>query len=491
MLKSPRSHQIATWLVFASDICGLVIGFNLAFLLRFGSLYDWEKSPLAYGIIFIYLAGLYLTDSYRLNSRLSHFWLSERVLFSILSTVAAITSLIYLSGLWGSSPLVGRGILLITVSFFSLWAIASRTIACKWATANRRRRRFLILGDSNKIADLKQEYQDNPTGSEFVLLQKQANLSTSLKSVPLKSSSLKTSDLETSVGTTSSEPQTIARKHSNFTTDTLDNFEFWSRQIWSGVLINSRSRDLAHIPVRDIMNMRLRGTYVYSFADFYEQFWQKIPPSCIEDDWFAFSSGFGILHNRFNVKLKQILDYLFALGLLVLTTPIILLCALAIKLDSSGSIFYSQTRTGLNGQNFKVYKFRSMYTNAERSGVQWAQAKDSRITRVGNLLRITRLDELPQLWNVLKGEMSLIGPRPERPEFDVQLRQSIPYYDLRYLVKPGITGWAQVSYSYGASVEDSYQKMAYDLYYIKNYSLALDAAIVLKTIRVVFLGKGR
>ncbi len=486
MIKSPRSHQIATWLVFASDICGLVIGFNLAFLLRFGSFYDVSKSPLAYGIIFIYLVGLYLTDSYRLNSRFSNFWLSERVLLSILSTVAAITSLIYLTGLWGSSPLVGRGILLITVSFFSLWAIAFRTIAYKWVTAHQKQRRFLILGDSPKIADLKQEYQDNFTGSEFVLLQKQSGFSSSINSV-----SLKANELDAAVGTTSLEPKTIARKRSNFTTDNLDNFEFWSRQIWSGVLISSMNRDLAPIPVREIMNMRLRGTYIYSFADFYEQFWQKIPPSCIEDDWFAFSSGFSILHNHLNVKLKQTLDYLIALSLLVLTFPIVLLCAISIKLDSPGSIFYSQTRTGLNGLSFKVYKFRSMYTDAEIRGAQWAQEKDPRITRVGNLLRITRLDELPQLWNVLKGEMSLIGPRPERPEFDVELRQAIPYYDLRYLVKPGITGWAQVSYSYGASVKDSYQKVAYDLYYIKNYSLVLDAAIALKTLRVIFLGKGR
>ena len=484
MIKSPRSHQIATWLVFASDICGLIIGFNLAFLLRFGNLYNWD-SPLAYGIILIYLSGLYLTDSYKLNSQLSNFWLSERVLFGIISTVAAITSLIYLTGLWGSSPLVGRGILLITVSFFSFWAIALRTIACKWVTANQKRKRFLILGDSNKIDDLKQEYLENPTGSEFVLLQQ-----SSWSDFP-KSSSFKSNELETLVGTTSLEKKTISRKRTNFTTDTLDNFDFWSRQIWSGVLINSRNRDLAQIPIREIMNMRLRGTYIYSFADFYEQFWQKIPPSCIEDDWFAFSSGFNILHNQVNAKLKQILDYLLALGLLVLTTPIILLCAIAIKLDSSGSIFYSQVRTGLNGQNFKVYKFRSMYANSEIRGAQWAQEKDPRITRVGNFLRVTRLDELPQLWNVLKGEMSLIGPRPERPEFDIQLRQAIPYYDLRYLVKPGISGWAQVSYSYGASVKDSYQKVAYDLYYIKNYSLVLDAVIAFKTIRVIFLGKGR
>jgi exopolysaccharide biosynthesis polyprenyl glycosylphosphotransferase len=240
-----------------------------------------------------------------------------------------------------------------------------------------------------------------------------------------------------------------------------------------------------------LMEMRLRGVYVYSFADFCEQFWQKIPPACLEDDWFAFSAGFSILHNPVNIKLKEAIDRFVAASLILLTLPITLIVAIVVKLDSPGSLFYSQVRTGLNGKKFKVHKFRSMRSDAEKMGVQWAQEKDPRITRSGRILRMTRIDELPQLWNVLKGEMSLVGPRPERPEFDSQLRQAIPYYDLRYLVKPGITGWAQVCYPYGASVEDAYQKVAYDLYYIKNYSLILDAAIALQTLRVVILGKGR
>jgi exopolysaccharide biosynthesis polyprenyl glycosylphosphotransferase len=177
--------------------------------------------------------------------------------------------------------------------------------------------------------------------------------------------------------------------------------------------------------------------------------------------------------------------------MMLLLAPIMLLAAIAIKLDSPGSVFYSQTRTGLNGETFKVYKFRSMYQDAEKRGAQWASEQDPRITRVGRWLRILRIDELPQIWNVLRGDMSLIGPRPERPEFDIKLSEAIPYYNLRYLVKPGITGWAQVMYPYGASIEDAYEKFAYDLYYIKNFSFWLDIAITLKTVRVVLLGKGR
>jgi exopolysaccharide biosynthesis polyprenyl glycosylphosphotransferase len=175
----------------------------------------------------------------------------------------------------------------------------------------------------------------------------------------------------------------------------------------------------------------------------------------------------------------------------VLLLPLMVIVGLIIKLDSPGPIFYSQLRTGLYGKPFRVYKFRSMYQDAEKKGAQWAIQRDPRITRVGYWLRVLRIDELPQIWNVLSGEMSLIGPRPERPEFDVKLKEAIPYYEMRYLVKPGITGWAQVLYPYGASLEDAYEKLAYDLYYIKNYSLWLDIVIVLKTIRVVLLGKGR
>lgn len=480
-MNSSSSRSTITWLVLASDICGLILGFNLAFILRFESSYNW-RSPLAYGLISVYLLGLYLTDTYRLTEKVSGFWLSERVLFGIIATMTGITSLIYLTGLWGSSPLVGRGILFITVSFFTIWAIACRTIACKWVSQNQERSRFLILGDGAKSANFEKEYQGKQSQAEFVLLRKTPLEVTSNQ--PLRSGATTGTSLQTEV-----LPETA--KNSRFTVDSLDNFERWSGQSWSGVLISDSNRELSQSTIRDLMEMRLRGVYVYSFADFCEQFWQKIPPDCLEDDWFAFSAGFSILHNPVNIKLKEAIDRVVAASLILLTLPITILAAIAVKLDSPGSLFYSQVRTGLNGKKFKVHKFRSMRSDAEKMGIQWAQEKDPRITRSGRILRMTRIDELPQLWNVLKGEMSLVGPRPERPEFDSQLRQAIPYYDLRYLVKPGITGWAQVCYPYGASVEDAYQKVAYDLYYIKNYSLLLDAAIAIKTLRVVILGKGR
>lgn len=194
---------------------------------------------------------------------------------------------------------------------------------------------------------------------------------------------------------------------------------------------------------------------------------------------------------EFTAPIKRGVDLIISVLLLIILLPFLLFVACAIKLDSSGSIFYRQIRTGLNGQPFQLVKFRSMCSNAEQNGAVWASENDPRVTRLGRWLRLMRIDELPQLWNVIRGEMSLIGPRPERPEFDVQLAKAIPNYYNRYLVKPGITGWAQVNYRYASSVEDAYEKVSYDLYYINNRSLKLDLAIALKTILVVLLGKGR
>lgn len=460
-MNSPASRSTIAWLLFTSDIIGLLFCFNLAFLVRLEKLIDW-RSPILYGLILVYLLGLYLADTYRLEIKLSGLWTSERVLFGILATVTVITSCIYLTGLWGSEPIVGRGILFISVGLFSIWAISWRLLTGKWVKITDEKSRFLVLGSGEQALRFGLEYQSFHSKTDFVFLAKN-NL----------------------------EINPTIESERNFIIDNFDNFSTWSQQSWSGVLIDDTLDNLSHEMIRELMEMRLKGVYVYSLANFCEQYWQKIPPSYIQDDWFAFTSGFSILHNRINIKLKKVIDKVAAALLLILTFPLFLLVAIAIKLDSPGPILYSQVRTGLNGKKFKVYKFRSMCQNAEQKGIQWAKKRDPRITRVGFVLRLTRIDELPQIWNVLKGEMSLVGPRPERPEFDLQLREEIPYYDVRYLVKPGITGWAQVCYPYGSSVEDAYQKVAYDLYYIKNYSLLLDLKIAFKTLRVMILGKGR
>ncbi len=497
------NRYVSRWtlplLLLASDITGLLLCFNLAFVLRLGQSVDWD-SPLLYGLILACLLGLYLSDTYKIPDKISSFWLSVRILLSLLVTVLVITSGIYLAGLWGKEDLVGRGILFISTGLFTIWAIAIRVSVKKWLKKYPKNNRFLIIGGGEKAIDFGKDYQLSYAKAELVILtNNQITTEVSLKSKQDISSDEKLDFVERE------DNQLRNNGHSalleinnlefgqpnNLIIDRLENFKLWEQQSWSAVLIDNHSKKLSENTIQNLMTMRLRGIYIYSFADFYEQFWQKIPPAYIQDDWFAFASGFEILHNPLNIKFKKLLDFWAAALLIIITLPITIITAIAIKIDSPGEIFYSQVRTGLNGKKFRVYKFRSMRKDAEQMGVQWAQEKDTRITKIGRLIRLTRIDELPQLWNVLKGDMSLIGPRPERPEFDVQLRQKIPYYDLRYLVKPGITGWAQVSYPYGASVEDAYQKVAYDLYYIKNYSLWLDFAIAIKTVKVVILGKGR
>jgi exopolysaccharide biosynthesis polyprenyl glycosylphosphotransferase len=201
-----------------------------------------------------------------------------------------------------------------------------------------------------------------------------------------------------------------------------------------------------------------------------------------------FSSGFK--QRMISRVMKRLVDILVSTGGLLIMLPLFLLIAALIKIDSSGPAMYRQTRVGLRGRPFLIWKFRSMRQDAEKSGPQWAQADDPRISRVGRWLRKTRIDEFPQLINVLKGEMSLVGPRPERPVFVQDLRKIIPYYDLRHTVRPGITGWAQVKFRYGASEEDAHMKLQYDLYYVKRLSFALDMRILVQTTQVMLAGEG-
>ncbi len=236
---------------------------------------------------------------------------------------------------------------------------------------------------------------------------------------------------------------------------------------------------------------KLHGFQIFDLISFYDVHWRKLPIFFLEHPWFILSRDFERHQNPILLRWKRVLDIGLALILLLLALPIMLLSALAVSLDSPGPIFFRQIRTGKDGKEFWIYKFRSMRQDAEKNGAQWAQQKDPRITRVGNFLRITRIDELPQLWNVFTGDMSFIGPRPERPEFNVQLEKEIPYYQLRHLIRPGVTGWAQVRYPYGASVEDAKEKLQFDLYYLQNMSFWMDLTIILKTVNVVLFGKGR
>ena len=239
-----------------------------------------------------------------------------------------------------------------------------------------------------------------------------------------------------------------------------------------------------------ILTARLNGIHVLDMPTVFENLTGAVPVEHIRDDWLVFADGFNLISKQYVQRAKRLFDVVISFLLLCVTAPVIVITAFAVKLGSPGPIFFGQSRVGKGGRNFVLWKFRSMKEDAEKDGAVWAKKKDPRITAVGRVIRVLRIDELPQIFNVFKGDMSLIGPRPERPEFVQSLTTEIPYYGLRHSVSPGITGWAQVNYSYGASVEDSLRKLEFDIFYIKNMSLMLDAKIALKTVGVVLFGQG-
>lgn len=230
-------------------------------------------------------------------------------------------------------------------------------------------------------------------------------------------------------------------------------------------------------------NIDLKIQY-FNLTDFYEKITGKVPISSLERHWFL--ENITQKNKQWFTITKRIIDIILVIFFGLIALLILPFIALAIKLESSGPLIYKQTRVGLNNKIFTVYKLRSMAKNAEKNGAVWAAENDSRVTKVGKFLRKTRLDEVPQFINILKGNMSFVGPRPERPEFVATLKEAIPFYNERHLIKPGLSGWAQINFPYGASVEDAREKLQYDLFYIKNQSIALDISIILKTINTVF-----
>jgi sugar transferase (PEP-CTERM system associated) len=244
------------------------------------------------------------------------------------------------------------------------------------------------------------------------------------------------------------------------------------------------------LPLQDLLRVKTTGVHVNDLSSFLERETGRVDLDSLNPSWLIFSDGFSA-GRRVSSAGKRLFDLIASAVLLVVGTPLILITALLVKLESRGPAFFRQKRVGLYGQSFEIVKLRSMRQDAEVGGkAVWAQKDDPRVTRVGSIIRKLRIDELPQAWSVLKGEMSFVGPRPERPQFVADLEARLPYYAERHMVKPGITGWAQINYPYGASIDDARQKLEYDLYYAKNYTPFLDIVILLQTIRVILWHEG-
>lgn len=444
-------------LLLLSDIAGLLFFINLAYVLRLGS-WHGDQWTIVWPISFTLLS-LYVLDVYRTDIQISGIRAPVRAIIAVMLAGLMVATIAYTGGYWGN--LFGRGVLPIALFLFAVWCAASRYLAAYWLKQRAEQVRWLVLGAGETASLLWNDFRKSESGGSLVIL---------------ASDEAEKRDANPDAG-----PPVAG---------TLADLDRWDTTGYSGIIL-TLPPPLPSDLVQKLMRFRFQGISVYDLTDFYEHFWAKVPVMHLRSGWLVFAFGFDLIQNPLGLRLKRILDILFALLLLILLSPVFLLVAALIRLDSPGSSIYRQTRVGEGGKTFTLYKFRSMRQDAEQAGAQWAGANDVRITRLGRFLRVTRLDELPQLINVIRGDMSFIGPRPERPEFTSMLEKQIPYYDSRYLVKPGITGWAQVLYPYGASVDDAREKLQYDLYYIKHYSLLLDIAIFFKTIRVVLLGRGR
>lgn len=452
------------------DLLGIFVAFNAAYLLRLGPS-AFAQANLVSGLLLwfaaINLTVFYLFDLYQLDAYARR-WRSVLRTFGAGIAAACVNVLLaYLLGAVEFSGLIGRGVLIGAHVLFAFWSAGVRFWLQSWLRKVSQRAHYLVLGTEDNLKFFAQELANSRLAGQFSILTPDGR--------PLEG-------LAKSV----ERSHILALVHEGSWRD----LESLAKKSWTGIIVcagNNLPEDLVEV----LLETRLRGIRVADLADFYEQTWLKVPVYYLQRSWFAMAQGFQLLHNPVGLRLKRVLDIIGSFFLLVLTSPILLLASLAVKLESPGSLVFKQTRVGENGKLFTVYKLRSMRADAEKHGAQWSKVGDNRITRVGKFVRATRIDELPQLLNVLRGEMSFIGPRPERPEFMDQLEKEIPFYNLRHILRPGVTGWAQVMYPYGASVEDARQKLQYELYYIKNYSLLLDAWIVLKTVRVVLFGKGR
>ncbi len=441
------------------DLFWVVLAYFSGVILRLGHMPSvWPGEFTIAAQIGVLGGTLVLTSSiFELYSRhrsLSRTRIITRVSISVGVAFVLLSSIFYMM----PAVVIGRGVLLVTLGMFGfcqyLWHSYS-SFVFRLPGFNQR---CFVIGVGELAHDI------------GVAIENKASSYTLVGYIQPQGSEVKV-DVDKIIGMVESLPESAVRER-------------------VGKIIVALTERRGVLPFKELLSCRFAGIEVVEAVTFYEEATGKLKVNDINPDWFIYSEGFGFGNIiRF---CKRVLDIFFSLIGIILILPILPLIVLAIKLESSGDVLFSQMRVGENGHPFKIYKFRSMNQDAEDvSGAVWAQKEDPRITRVGNFLRKSRLDEIPQLFNVFIGDMAFVGPRPERPEFIASLEEEIPYYSKRHSLKPGVTGWAQVCYPYGASVEDSLNKLTYDLYYVKNFSILLDLKIILETVKVVLFGKGR
>lgn len=432
-------HPTHKLTLLLSDLCLLALAFYAASKYRLNTAPDYASIEYI-GITIILVGSLFVGGAYTSSGIASRPKMPLNTFFTALAGALPSLLFIYLLGPERFTALLGRGILPAAIISFGVLAMIARLVINFLFAESKTNKKIIFLGKEDSHIRLTQSLDASN-------LQLSADRVTNLADLNIKS-------LPTAI--------VICPDHKPPKNE---------QQI--------------------LLDVRLSGVPIFSLSDFFESFLFLVPVQDINNDWFIRTEGFTMLHSSIAMRVKRGVDILVASILLFFSLPVMLATTCLIKLSSKGPALFTQTRVGIEGKPFILYKFRTMRLDAENAGAQWASDNDSRIFPIGRFLRKTRIDELPQCWNILKGEMSIIGPRPERPEFTSLLSEEIPYYDLRHIIKPGLTGWAQVSYPYGASTEDALRKLQYDLYYIKNYSLLLDLNIILRTILVTLGRRGR
>ncbi|MBT8114548.1 MAG: exopolysaccharide biosynthesis polyprenyl glycosylphosphotransferase [Arenicella sp.] len=442
-------------LILGADFFSIVGIFSMLYFIRLEKLPDYLE-PELWLIVATFLATLFISGTYFKGQNTILPRLPVRTFFICLSAGVICIFWVYLLGPSQFNNYFGRGVLPVGTVLIGIAATLFRLFINRRYFHHEEGLELLYLGFSDSAKAFLQESENH---------------------AEIRSISIMTD-----------EPVDAAT--GNFRLLSPGDTKSILQQSWNGIILDPNHQSDQDEASR-LVSLRLQGTPVLSLSDYYERNWYMVPVNHIGDEWFLQSHGFMMLGSPITLRVKRLVDVILSIVLGAIAAPIILLCALLIKLTSAGPVLFRQTRIGLQGRPFTIYKLRTMIKDAEAEGAQWAEDDDPRITAVGNFLRKSRLDELPQVWNVLRGEMSFIGPRPERPEFTHELAEQIPYYDLRHMVKPGISGWAQVIFPYGASTEDSLKKLQYELYYIKNQSLLLDLNIMLRTLATVFQRAGR
>ena len=431
--------------LFVGDIVALYASLFIALILRYGSdFYNQfiNSHAFPFTIIFaiwltvFYISGLY--DLRRLRNNLDFF---KTLTLAIFINGILATTFFYFLPISGIAPKTN---LFISIAVFACIEIFWRRLFNKFASSGEAPNRVLLVGNSKTAQEISKVISTNPQfGYEII-----SHLS------------------EEKTNGESSSLHSIIQEH--------------------GINVVVVPRHLKHDSnfINELYKLLSRGVEIHDLANFYELVMRKVPLADVDEAWFIEHL---INHGRFYDQLKRAGEVLFAVLLQIAALPFEIVIILITKITSSGPVIYKQIRVGKNDKEFTLYKFRTMRIDAEKNGAQWSGTKDDRVTPFGRLLRRTHFDELPQLLNIIKGNLSFVGPRPERPEFVGPLKEKVPYYEVRLLVKPGVTGWAQINHPADRDLEDVKQKLQYDIYYIKNRSIILDLAIIIKTVKSIFI----